>query len=409
MIGNTKLLLIACSDQETKTLTERIADILRGDYGLGDEVEFLPALSRQEVPSETPKNHRHPLVAGYFPDLEVQTDTGRNTLFDVIRGKHVVLVEHLLTPTRVVEGNQTVSVNDHVMTIRGFLDVLGRTEIAHVTLAAPYFSYVRSHSVERYQKGGFFQFDSLRRTLTDYQRDGLRTIVTIDPHSEKAAQLAEELGMNLHMVNPFQSARAINPYKLGLSGAKARDVRRRLRPFQERFTTLRKEKNGHLYVVAVDDGAERRVENFVERAFPEMDPEEFYGLVLYFGKRRESYTDSKSRLKTFSQMTEGNLDPEGTYIIPDDMVASGGTARKTAQYIKTHGGSNTHVELWTTHAVTMSSQYKAANDSNGINHILCLDSVPQSPNLNIEYIPASADLLASGLYKAHCKLLEEQA
>ena len=57
------------------------------------------------------------------------------------------------------------------------------------------------------------------------------------------------------------------------------------------------------------------------------------------------------------------------------------------------------------HAVTMLSQHQKANDRTCIDAVVCLDTVPQHSDLNVEYINASAHLLAAELYKAHHKLV----
>ncbi|PIN74901.1 hypothetical protein COV17_04500 [Candidatus Woesearchaeota archaeon CG10_big_fil_rev_8_21_14_0_10_36_11] len=407
MASQTKLLLVPCSGHETTELATEIFTILRRDYRLEDQVELLAPSRRKDVPKGTLKDHKHPLVSDFFADAEVQTDIGRNQLYDIIRGKHVALVEHLLTPNRLVyEGDtQRVSVNDHVMAVRGLLDLLKNTETLQRTLVAPYLTYVRSHSVDKYRIRGFFQFDSLHRMIHDWQKDGLGAILTIDPHSLKATQEAEDVGIDFHAINPFQSSRGINPYKLGLSAKTAKDVLLRCRPYQERIRELKIRKEGHLYIVVVDEGTEKRCENFVERAFPELEPDEFYSLLLYFSSDRVSYGDKTTLVQKFSQIREVNIDPQGTYIIIDDMAASLGTANGKAQWIKQSGGENVHVELWTSHAVTMPQQHTKANDRTFIDRVVCLDTVPQHPDLNIEYITASADLLAAGLYKAHQKLV----
>jgi phosphoribosylpyrophosphate synthetase len=270
------------------------------------------------------------------------------------------------------------------------------------TLVVPYLSYVRSHSIEKYRKRGFYQFDSLHKTLLDFQRDGLNTIITIDPHSIKAAQIAEELGIDFHAVNPFQSTRAINPYKLGLSDDKAKEILTRLRPFHERFIGLKGQNAQHLYLISVDDGTERRVENFTERVFPKLPPEEVYALIAYMEKDRLAYEQASTRFKQFSQINEQNIDPQGIYIALDDMFASGGTGMKVAKIFKELGAKR--VELWTSHAVTMPPQYHHANDRSCIDKVVSLDTVPQDAALDVEYINASADLLAAELYKAHQKL-----
>ena len=405
MSSQTKLLLISCSGQETKLLAEDLYRILREDYGLENQVELLLSQQREEVEKEMQKAHRHPLVADYFPDGEAQVDIGANMLKDVIRGKHLALVEHLLTPSRkMAEGDeQHVSVNDHLWTVLGFLEVVRNIDTLQRTLVSPYLAYVRSHSVEKYHKRGFYQFDSLRMMLRDLQKAGLEALTAIDPHSTKAAQIAEELGMEYHAANPFQSGRAINSYKLGLSGTKAKDVQKRLRPFQERFDKMKGQNPQHLYVVSVDDGTERRTENFVERGFRNSSPEEAYALLAYLEKDRVSYGDTQTTFKAFSQINKGNIDKEGTYIIIDDMFASGGTAIQAAKLLKDLGAK--WVEAWMSHAVTMPAQYEKANDRQYVNKVVCLDTVPQNPLLNIEYIPASADLLAAELYKTHQKLV----
>src|SRR3989338_1144094 len=314
----TKLLLIPGSGAETAQLTQRIHDILRADYGMENQVEIMESCRRSEIGGDIPKAHRHPLVSDYFPDGEAQVDIGANELKDVIRGKHVALVEHLLTPYRKMfpEDEQKVSVNDHIATVRGFLNVLKSGDTLQRTLVSPYLAYVRSHSIEKYQKRGFYQDDSLRMMLMDLQKGGLDAIITIDPHSPKAGQIAEEIGIDFHGVNPFQSARAINPYKLGLSGGEAKEILKRVRPFQERFGILKSHSAQHLYLVSVDDGTEHRAENFTERVFSKLSSEEVYALIAYMEKDRVSYERTATKFKPFSQINEKNIDHEGNYIIP---------------------------------------------------------------------------------------------
>ncbi len=405
MASQTKLLLIPCSGEETRQLAHDIARILREDYSLENQVELLDSHRRKEIDKDIPKAHQHPLVGDYFADREVQADIGSNELKDVVRGKHVALIEHLLTPARKMADDdpQSVSVNDHVMAIRGFLDVVSKVETLQRTLVAPYLAYVRSHSIEKYQKRGFYQFDSLRTMLVDFQKGGLNAIICIDPHSPKAAAIAEELNIDFHASNPFQSGRAINPYKLGLTGEKAKEVLKRLRPFQERFDQMKQRYGQRVYVISVDDGTERRAENFIERAYRNAPQEEVYQRLAYLGKDRVGYGHAPTRFKQFSQINENNIDPEGVYIIIDDMYASGGTSNTAAGIAKM--GKAKLVEVWTSHAVTMPAQHTKANDRSSIDKVVCLDTVPQHPNLQVDYIPSSADLLAAELYKAHHKLM----
>src|SRR3989344_2485984 len=402
MAAKGKLLLIPVSGDETAALAKDITRILRQDYGMEDQVELLKSKRRRDIPSGTTKDHTHDLVIDVFADKEIQVDIGRNELRDTIQGKHIALVEHLLTPYR------DTSVNDHIMAVRGMLDVVsevGEGNTLGRTLVAPYLSYVRSHSVEKYKKRGFHQFDSLRRTLQDYQRDGLDTLLVIDPHSSKAEEIAQQLGLDYHAINPFQSGRAINPAKLGLRGPKAEEITNRLRPFQQRYETLKRQNGSHLYVVSVDSGTEKRAENFVDRANPELSILEVYAQIAYFDKDRFSYDQATTVFKPFSLINESNIDPEGTYILIDDMFASGTTVNKVAKCLKGLGAKR--VEAWTSHAVTMPQQLKEANDHSYVDHIVCLDTVPPHPELKMEYIKASADLLAAELYKAHQRLIAQ--
>ncbi len=412
MASKTKLLLIACSGGGTADLTQKIYQILKEDYNLGEELELLLSQRRKEVDPESAKGYRSPLITDHFADSEVQADIGKNELKDVIRGKHIALVEHLLTPVRKVNpdsGNpQTVSVNDHIMNVRGLLNVFSEVDTLQHTLIAPYFTYVRSHSVEKYRERGLHQFDSLRLTIKDYSKDGLNTIITIDPHSEKAAQIAGEMNMDFHGINPFHSGRTLNPYKLGFNGEKAKEMLPRLRPFHERLMRLKEEFKEHIYIVSIDDGTEARTENFAERFFSDLEPLEAYARIAYLSKDRVTYDESVTKFKDFSQIDEACVDPEGVYIIIDDMVSSLGSAAKAAKILKSgktpkkRGAKR--VETWTSHAVTMPSQYEKANDRAYVDKVACLDTVPQPPEFNVEFIPASADLLAAELYKAHHKL-----
>lgn len=405
MALQTKLLLVSCSGEETFQLAKKINQILRSDHGLEDQVEILHCKKRSQVPEDMPKAHRHHLVGDYFADGEVQVDIGANSLKDLIRGKHIALVEHFLTPNRKAsEGSdQIVSVNDHLMTVRGFLDVVSNVDTLQKTLVTPYLAYVRSHSIEKYKKLGFYQFDSLRMMLKDLRKDGLDALLTIDPHSEKVAQITEELGMEFHGVNPFQSGRAIKPRKLGLAGEKVGKVIPKLRPFHERLTSLEKEFKGHTYFISVDDGAEHRTENFCERAHPEMNPETVYAQIAYLDKFRVSYEEAIVQFKPFSEINEKTIDKEGIYIILDDMIFTVGTASRAARIFKSLGVKR--VEVWASHAVSMPSQHEKANNREYIDRIVCLDTIPQHPALDIEYIEASANLLAAELYKTHQKLV----
>jgi len=397
----TKLLLVSGSAEDTKKLTRETHHILRTNLQMGDQVEILETKIGDEILNGTLKNHAHPLVACSFIDGETRVEGGKTTLYDTVRGKHVVLVDHLFTPTR------KESPNDNIHRVRGLLNLCRGVELPQITLATPYLPYVRAHSIPSYKKKGFHQFDSLTMMLKDFQKDGLDGILTIHLHSQRATQIAEDLRMFLYEANPFQSARKINPFKLGFTTGKVKQAKtflKHLRPFQERFG-IYKNRGRKLYTVSVDDGTESRTENFSERAFSDLDPGELFALVAYLGKGRDSFGDpTNSSFKHFSQINESNIDPKGIFIMADDMIASGGTADKSAALIK-KGSSRAKVELWVSHPVIVGEQIPRVNELPTIDKIVCLDTVPQFPNLNVEIIPASAYFLAGMIYKTHQKLV----
>ena len=399
MVSKTKLLLVACSKGQTEVLARKMHRLLMDDYGLDGQVELLIGSEKGDIPRGTPKDHRHDLVCDFFQDKEVRVDIGANQLRGVFYGKHIAIVEHLLTPS------EPTSVNDHKERVRGLLEVISNVETLQRTLVAPYTTYVRSHSIEKYRANGFYQFNSLLKMLQDFQKDGLNGLVTIDPHSDKLAQIAEDLGMFTHCANPFQSGRAINPYKLGLSGDKAGEVLKRLRPFQERIAKLR-ERGTNVYFISVDDGTERRAENVTERALQELAPEEAYKRMAYMIKDRPSMDTQTMGFKPFSRINEGNV-PPGTYICIDDMINTGSTGEDAGNLIKRYQ-PDAQVELWVSHSVTMPADYAKVNRLSHLDRVVSLDTVPQprgKDGLRVEVIPASAHLLASELYKSHAKLV----
>ncbi len=126
-------------------------------------------------------------------------------------------------------------------------------------------------------------------------------------------------------------------------------------------------------------------------------------MLAYLDKYRVSYNQKTSRFKEFSQINERNIDKEGTYVIIDDMYSTGGSAGSVAILLKKLGAKR--VEVWTTHPVTMPEHYEKANNRKNIDLVVSLNTVPQSPDLNVEYINDTAYLLAAELYKAHQKLV----
>lgn len=402
-----KLLLIS-GLKDSRDLTERIYNILKEDYNMNDNVEIIQALSRGEVQKGTLKDHKAPLVIDFFPDGEVQCDVGRNILKDVIRGKHIAIVQYLFNPIN--QGQKDyASLNDRFVNTIGILRNLDRNlkreELPHSTLVAPYITYLRSHSIEKYEKSGFYQFDSLSFMVETYAKSRLNNMIGIDPHSMKIKDIASDFGMEFWDINPFQSGRSINPAKLGLvDRARIDSVMPRLRPFMTRFKRLKEQDDNVTYLVSLDDGTENRCENFTNRAFENL--ENPYEMLAYILKERFSYDSSRVQFKPFSMINQTNIDPNGKYILLDDMFASGGSVNKVASMLKSYGAK--YVEAWVAHGVTAPSQVKKAKSMTSVDKVVCLDTVIQTPELGFDYIHASADLLAAELYKVHQKFLSSR-
>ncbi|MBW2965273.1 ribose-phosphate pyrophosphokinase-like domain-containing protein [Candidatus Woesearchaeota archaeon] len=391
----SRLLLIPGTG-DSPDLAERIQGILSETYGMGNSVEVHAPLRPGDVEKGTPKAHTYPLVVGSFNDGETRVDCGRNDLMDRIRGKHVAIVKYMFTPKR--EG---ISINDHIMEVRGLLGLFSNTDILQATLVAPYLPYLRSHSIEKYRKKGFFQFDSLKHMLNDFDHDGLGAIVCIDPHSDKLMELASQYGMRTPVVNPFESSIFVNPAKLGLNGNQAADVLKKLQPWIEYFREVSTQYK-NLYVVSADDGAETRVERFLVYCKMFVQQELGWQNIGYRDKFRATIEKAIATFKPFSLVNLSNVDPDGIYIVPDDMFDSGGTCDDIAKSLKDAGAKR--VEAWITHP--LAPDREKVKGLSYIDKIVALDTIlhHNPEELNIHYIRASADLLAAQLYKEHMRL-----
>ncbi|MFH1064572.1 MAG: phosphoribosyltransferase family protein [Candidatus Woesearchaeota archaeon] len=396
----SKLLLVAGTGDSTK-LAKHILEILSETYGMGNSVQMHKPLRSEQVQKSMRKAHPYPLVLDAYPDDETRVDMGKNLLLDEFRGKHVAIVKYMYTPRR----RPNMSINDHIYEIRGLLDVLDNTDILHRTLVVPYMPYLRSHSVDKYKKKGFYQFDSLERMVKDFNEGNVNSIICIDPHSEKLEEIASKYGMNTYMVNPFKSSEMINPAKLGLNGEDSDAVLRTLQPFIEHYRKV-KEDDGKISFISPDSNAERRVENFLVDSRRSVDPLLSWSIIGYRGKDRETMSNPTGMFKSFSQVNEGNIDPDTTYVIIDDMLSSGGTAEEVAKMLKQHGARR--VELWCSHPIAPEREKVVALKY--LDKIVVLDTVlhDNPDEMHLQYIESSAELLAAELYKVHMRLENER-
>jgi phosphoribosylpyrophosphate synthetase len=439
--SHSRLLLVSGTG-DSRVLAEAILPVLRDTYGMGQAVEVLKPEKNEDVKSMK-KGHTYPFVLDRFPDGEIRVDVGRNTLFDIVRGKHVAIIRHLYTPTRIglrvddrvvyleeiarairdsrkVNGldkcvesivkiiQNNISLNDHIMGARGMLNVMKNADVLQRTLVAPYLPYLRSHSVDKYRKQGFFQFDSLDMMLDDFSRGQVDCIVCIDPHSEKLIEVAQKYNIDINAVNPFKSSEMINPAKLGLSRDKAERVMSTLEPFIEYYRQIKK-KYGRIYFISPDDGAEKRVETFLIECKRQVDPSLSWDYLGYRNKTRETMMGQKGDFKLFSIVNEDNIDPDGVYVVIDDMLSSGSTAEDIAKTVKKYGSSRNRVELWCSHPV--GPEREKLKKLKYLDSIVVLDTIIQDEpdELRLHYLNCTHHLLAAEIYKAHMRLEAERS
>ncbi|MBS3134908.1 ribose-phosphate pyrophosphokinase [Candidatus Woesearchaeota archaeon] len=392
----SRLLLVSGTGDSPK-LAESIYRELRDSYQMRDSVQILTPRRPDKVDVNIIKNRTYPLVVGMFQDSETRVDVGRNELLDEIRGKHIAIIKYMYTPKRFPH----MHVNDHMQEVKALLDVIKHTDTLKRTLVAPYLPYLRSHSNEKYEKRGFYQYDSLTDMVESFSRKGLDGIICIDPHSDKIVEKGREYSINVNVIDPFQSSSHINPYKLGLNST-AEKVLLQLQPFLEHFIRKKEELKDKKFVfISLDGGTERRTEQFLINGGLGWDD------IMYMVKLRDSLGKPIFSIKGFSKINESSLDKNSVYILPDDIIDSGGSAEGVARLLKSKGVKQ--VELWCTHAVV--PDRKKIEDLTQLDKILTLDTIlHENPEeIHIEYLNASSHLLAAEIFKAHMRLEEERS
>jgi len=392
----SKLVLISGTG-DSSLLAQDIYRELRDTYQMENSVSLIIPKKPEEVEKGMRKNRTYPLVLGMFNDRETRVDIGKNELLDNIRGKHIAIVKYMYTPKR----HPHMHINDHLMEVIGLLDVIKSTDSLKKTLIAPYLPYLRSHSIEKYEKRGFYQLDSLDKMIKFLSIGNLNGIMCIDPHSNKIVEKGKEYGININNIDPFQSSSHINPYKLELNST-AEEVLLQLQPFLKYFNEVKegKFKDKQFVFISLDDGTERRTEQFLINSGLSWD------YLMYMTKLRDSMNHPIFSIKSFSRINEDNLNKDAVYILIDDMIDSGGSAEGVAKSLKEKGVK--HVELWCTHAVAP-LRVKVEN-LKYLDKIVTLNTIlhDNPEELNIEYLSVSSHLLAAEIFKAHMRLEEER-
>ena len=113
------------------------------------------------------------------------------------------------------------------------------------------------------------------------------------------------------------------------------------------------------------------------------------------------------QIKGFSRINEKSEIQNAVGIALDDMVDSGGTADIGMGYLNDREWIK-QGEIWCSHILAPNRE--KIKGLKHINKIVALDTIlhDNPEEMNLEYIEASADLLAAELFKAHSRLEEER-
>ena len=408
MVNLPKLVLVPGSG-ESHSLVDRVRNSLMHDFRLDPELVGIVSTHGQGMGKE--KTRRDPLKVGAFGGGgEREIRSGLDLLWNQFANNHVAFVQYSFQPTE--ELSQIDSLH---MEVRGFFRWLKQVPglpIHRRTLALPYGPYLRSHSVEKYAAQGHIELDALRMIIEDYHNESIDDLMWLDPHSMKGEDLARSFGLDVHSLDPFDSAKNIIWAKLGFGREEedvAHKVTHQMQPFVNRYNDI-KGKYDEVIMVCPDAGAERRVETFVGNCRAKKKD------MAYILKRRIRDGEVEIQgFKSFSPIQERHIiemaksGKKILYILPDDMVSSGGTVDDIAKYIKDivreHAPDhvdNVRIESWTTHPLC--ENIGKFNTRTEIDEFVCLDTVVQNPNnisVPITYLPATHILLASALYKSY--------
>ncbi|MFC1801068.1 phosphoribosyltransferase family protein [Nanoarchaeota archaeon] len=390
-----KLVLVTGSGRSSE-IGDQVFNILRDTYKLGDKVDLIKSVPYDALDEDQKgiRDRTRPLVIDRFKDSEVRVEVGKDVLLRRLRGTHVAFLKYLFDPD---EGG--IHVNRHLFEVYAFGRFLNkhlkrRGDLEHLTLVSPYLTYLRMHSVDKYiENDDFYQANTLELNIDILDMVcGIDSILTMDPHSDDVKKYCETMGMDFQGHNPFSSSRYTNFAKLGFEKeGDARNTLNALQPFINYFEN-HKEEYKDAIVIAPDDGSENRSEHFV------VDTGLSFKNLAYMNKKRIEAGDVKlSRFKYFSAIKEEDVKGR-VCILTDDMVASGNTAEKVAEYLHKLGAER--VELWVTHAVC--PEMGKIEELKYVNKIISLDSIIRE-NDKIIQVPATAQILSAQIYKNYHK------
>lgn len=387
-----QLTIIAGSNPEDEKTAEATANILSKDYGL----EGILLIRNKDINSETRKKPKDtwPVEYGNFKDGETKFASGERILKDIIDNRHIVFVKHFYTPLT------NKSPNDNVHEVRMLGSMLQRSMLRGVskplkfTLASPYLPYVRSHSIEKYELQGHFQGDSLALFVKDIVDAGINEAIGIDPHSDKVWDDLRNRKIIIQHMDPFKDPKRkdFRLYHHLMKGLSPEERTKKLMeqcPFVEYYEKI-KSQYDQLSLVDPDSGSYSRVKDFAINTV---------GLenVISFDKKRAGEGDSQiSGIRYYSSLKKEDIKGR-TFIIIDDLIASGKTAVDISDLLMGEGASA--VLFWATHNAGWDPT--RLQNAKNIKEVVMLDTVNNKTADKFNYLPKSGTLLAGAIYKSH--------
>ncbi|MDR1786636.1 MAG: ribose-phosphate diphosphokinase [Spirochaetaceae bacterium] len=233
----------------------------------------------------------------YFMNGEFKTE-----ILESIRGKDVYIFQDIENhaPLALNEGKnvQSLSVNDHLMTLMVTLDTVRQAGAAQITLVIPVYPYSRQHK----KKGREGLTASLLGHI--FESMGVARIITLDIHSRE-------------IINTFRKTHLEN---LHASYQILREMLNLIKPQKEL---------DDLVVVAPDTGAVDRNKFYataLEKPLAMIYKERDYSLISQDGK--------DTNIKAIKLL--GDVRGKVAFLA-DDMLATGGTLLKAMEFLKDQG------------------------------------------------------------------------
>lgn len=388
------LLLVAGSLPDDEKLAQAMQRELAEQYRLSN----VALLKSRKVDDEIKKMDREtwPVTYGPFTDSEITFEAGARTVRDIFDEKHIVYVKHFLTPLA------GTSVQDNLFETRVFGSWLddrqkeGLVKVGKLTLASPYLPYVRNHSIKKYKEMGYLQANTLKLFVDMLASSRFNEVISIDTHSNQIWRELEDRKIYGQHINPFKAAskKDWRLYQAYIEGCNTPEERieklEELTPFVQIYKKLIEE-DPNIAVAEVDIGTYDRVLEFCNDTGIGLEN------IISFDKIRKGEGDSMlAGIRWYSQLKKEHI-KDRTFLLPDDLLSSGGTIHNVAKYLKENGAKAVYAFI-SHNAGTKQDKIK---NSEFVDKVIMLDTVPNEHHDKFEYLEKKSVLLSMASYKSH--------